>query len=105
MKLNPKTVMDVENTFDYLLGVVSLAEDGDREDLEDGAFNYARMVLEAAEEPMDKLGMYDITLQTFNAAEELALTDKFTEALHLLVGAVRVLREKSGTNEKLRRLN
>lgn len=104
MKMQHKTVVDVENLFDYLLGVLSSAKKGDRAELEDGAFAYAREVLQAAEMPLVKLGMYEATVHAFAESERLILTGRFDEADKLLLGTVREMMEKSGTNARLRKL-
>lgn len=104
MILQDKTVEDVENTFDYLMGVCGLASQGDKEEFDEGAFDYARMVLKAAERPMQKLGKYEAALHVLNTAEQLSLSEQFEEADQLLLAFARELRETSGTNAKLRKL-
>lgn len=104
MKLQKKTVIDVENVFDYLMGVCGLASQGNREAFEKDAFNYARMVLQAAEQPMQKLGMYVATQHVFDEAERLILVGRFEDADQLLLKTVREMMEKSGTNARLRKL-
>lgn len=96
--------MDVENTFDYLMDVCGIASQGDKEEFDLGAFDYARMLLKAAERPMQKLEEYEAASNVLNTADQLALSEQFEEADHILLAFAEELKEKSGTNAKLRKL-
>lgn len=102
MTLSKKTVSDVENIFDFLLGVVALAKSGDKQEIENGAFDYAKMVLQAAEEPMRELNLYDKSLNAINEAERFVIIEDFKEAYQLLQRANCELMQRSGTTEHLR---
>ncbi len=102
MSLNKKTVADVEIIFDYLLGVLSQVKQGNNQELTDGAFDYAKIVLSAAEEPMRVINMFDTTLRAFKEAERLVRKAHSHDALRLLTITSDELMEKSGTSEKLR---
>ncbi len=95
MNFKPKKAIDILNTLDYLMKGVSLAEDGDKEDIENGAFTYGRMILEAGEHAMREIAMYEILLQTFAQAEKLAMNEQYQDALDLLSNTARLLKEKS----------
>lgn len=92
----------MENIFDFLLGVVALAKSGDMQEIEDGAFDYSKMVLQAAEKPMRELNLYDKSLHAINEAERLALLEDFKKAYQILQRANCELMQKSGTTEHLR---
>jgi hypothetical protein len=91
----PKTAIDIQNTFYYLIDAVCIARDGDKEDIENGGFTYARMILEAGEYAMREIAMYEIILQTFVKAEQLAMNEQYQEALDLLRNTLSLLIEKS----------
>lgn len=103
MKFQKKTVADVESVLSYLLGVVSSVQRGDREELETGAFAYARAVLMAAEGPLKKLGSYEAAEHAINEAERLILAGEIAAADDLLLATAREMMEKSGTNDRLRK--
>lgn len=75
-----RAVSDVENMFDFLLGVIAFAKGGGTQEIEDWAFDYSKMVLQAAEEPMKDLDLLDKRLQTLNEAERLDLNNDFKTA-------------------------
>jgi hypothetical protein len=102
MSLAKKTVSDVENMFDFLLGVIALAKGGQTQEIEDGAFDYSKMLLEAAEKPMKDLDLYDKIFKALNEAERLVLNDDFITAYKTLQRANCELMQKSGTIEQLR---
>lgn len=102
MCLKAKTVADVENVLDFLLGVILLAKEGDTQEIKDGAFDYARQVLQAAEQPMRALNMYEVTLRAITEGEKLALEKDYKSAFKVLQKATCELMEKSGTTDKLR---
>jgi len=104
MKLRPQTVRDVESVLNYLLGVLSSVKRGDRQELEEGAFDYARKVLAAAESPLRKLGMHEAAGHAINESERLILAGQLDEADQLLLRVGREMVEKSGTNDRLRKL-
>ncbi|MFD0913876.1 hypothetical protein [Methylophilus luteus] len=102
MTLKPKTIADVENTYDFLLGVVSLAKAGDTHEIENGAFDYSRMILKAAEQPLRALNMFDVTMSTINEAERFIDVEDYKGAYNVLQSGSCKLMEKSGTAEKIR---
>ncbi|MES1196656.1 MAG: hypothetical protein ABUL58_06905, partial [Steroidobacter sp.] len=104
MKLQKQTIADVESTLNYLLGVLSSAKKGDRRYLDGGAYKYAREVLEAAEQPLRALGMYEVTEHAINESERLILAGHFDEADNLLLSTGREMLEKSGSNDRLRKM-
>lgn len=104
MKMQKKTVADVESLFNYLLSVLSSAERGDRQELDEGPYAYAQAVLAAAEGSLRKLGMYEAAEHALNESERLVLTGQLGEAHKLLLTTVREMMEKSGTNDQLRKL-
>lgn len=67
--MQKKDVRDVESTLNYLLGVLSSVEHGDRQEFDEGAYAYARKVLIAAEQAIKKLGMYEATQRSGGARE------------------------------------
>lgn len=95
MNFKPKTATDILNTIDYLKERVCLARDGDKEDIENGAFTYGRMILEAGEVAMREIAMYDILLQAFSKAEQLAMQGQYQDSLDLLNSTAHLLTEKS----------
>lgn len=104
MTIKKKTLADVENVLDFSLGVIALARDGDKQELENGAFDYTRMVIEAAEKDLRIIKMYETTLIAINAAEKLLQRNNFLEAYKILQGLSCDLMQKSGTAEEMRNL-
>lgn len=104
VKLQPQTITDVEHMLGYLLSVLRSARDGNRKELDAGAFDFARKVLAAAERPLNKLGIYSATEQVLNESEQLVVAGPLEEAGKFLLGFVREMMEKSGTNDRLRKL-
>lgn len=104
MTMQKKTVVDVEGVLIYLLEVLSSARAGDTEELDEGAYAYARDVLEAAELPLKDLGMYGAVEDSIDESERLILVAQFDEADQLLLETIRNIMEKSGTNARLQRL-
>lgn len=99
-----KTVADVENVLEYLQSVAFQTEKGNREEFETGAHKYARDVLAAAEQPLRKLGMYEAAERAINESERLITAGQFKNADQLLLDVAREMMEKSGTNDRLRKL-
>jgi hypothetical protein len=97
-----KTVVDVENLFDYLQGVVSATRRG--EDEIKIAYPYARTVLQSAKQSLSKLNLYEAAEHAINESERLILDGLFEEADKLLLDTVRDMMERSGTNARLRKL-
>jgi hypothetical protein len=97
-----KNVAEVESIFDYLLGIVTQAMNGDIAEDAGGAFDYARIVVNSASQQMRSTDMYDQTLQAFNDAERLLNMKDFTGAYKILEVTSYQLMEKSGTTENLR---
>lgn len=96
-----KSVIDVENIFDYLLGIVTQVRNGDNTVQAGVAFDYARIVLNSANPELRLLNMYDQTLQAVNDAERLLNKRHFVEAYKILEVTSYQLMEKSGTTENL----
>lgn len=94
----------MESLFDYLQVVCGLAKSGDKHELEEGAFDYARAVLQAAEQPMKKLGVHEGTENAINEAEKCILANRFDEANQILLSMVKAIMEKSGTKARLHQL-
>lgn len=104
MILKPKTLSDVENTFDFMLGVIALAKSGDMTEIEDGAFEYSRLVLNAAEHELRMIEMYDATRSALNVAERLVRRDEFMQAYKTLQTVSCELMKLSGTADEMRHL-
>lgn len=104
MKIHKRTVGEVETVLNYLLGVVSSVELGDREQLERGAFAYAREIVLGAEGPLKKLGCYEAAEHAVNEGERLLLAGEIAAADDLILKTAREMTEKSGTNDRLRKL-
>ena len=102
--LGPKTVADVESLLGYLLSLLTSAKRGNRKGFDEGAFNYARLVLAAAERPLTRLGMYLATEAALNESEQLVAAGELDKADVLLLKLVREMMEKSGSNDRLRKL-
>lgn len=75
--MRKKSVRDVESTLSYLLGVLSSVERGDMQEFDNGAYDYTRKVLAAAEQSVRKLGMYEAAEHAINESERLILAGQF----------------------------
>lgn len=104
MKIQKRTVAEVESVLSYLLGVCSSVEQGDRVQLERGAFAYAREIVMGAEGPLKKLGLYEAAEHAVNEGERLILAGEVAAADELILKTAREMMEKSGTNDRLRKL-
>lgn len=96
------TVADVEETLVYLQGIALGTERG--EDEHKIAYPYARTVLAGAERPLKKVGLYEQARHAIDESERLILAGQFDKAISLLGDTAREMMERSGTNDRLRKL-
>lgn len=102
MTLKKKTVLDVENMFDFLLGVVALAKGGDKQELEDGALEYSKMIIQSAEESLRQIGLFEKCLGALDVAEDLIAQEDLKQAYKVIQQVSCEVMQKSGTTDQLR---
>lgn len=97
-----KSFADVEDVLVGLMGVVTAARGGEQRI--STAYPYARTVLAGAEASLKKLDLYDKARHAIDESERLILAGHFDEADKLLCETAREMMERSGTNDRLRKL-
>jgi hypothetical protein len=103
VKMSQKSsIADVESMLDYLLATVMLAKKGDHDPK--SAYAYARTVLRDAEVALRKGGFHDMAHHAVDESERLVLARQFDEADQLILNTAREMMERSGTNDRLRKL-
>lgn len=104
MRKIKKDVEDVRNTFAYLSVVVELALNGKKEKIENFAFEYSKMVINAAEERLRSINMFETALVAVNAAERMLQMNEPLKAHQILQGCRKDIIQKSEIHTEMNNL-
>jgi hypothetical protein len=100
---NDPTVADVEGELAFLLCVISQVKEGNKQEFAQ-SYTYVRTIVRRGERALRKLELFENTQKVIDEAEGLMVAGQYAEADDLIRSTLRDMAERSGTNDRLRKL-